>query len=284
MTGQAYGVAEPVSISLDHDRHNDLNLVQEEGLMIEGGIRRSGSQDGAWFRRHELAAGDQVTHRRYAHDDRRLYEVSKRLFDIACALILLILLSPILLAIAIAIKLDSPGPVIFVSPRVGRYGRSFAFFKFRSMYAGVDHLAAHREFVKDYLNGNNQNGTHDGNGNHIYKPTVIRQGVTPVGRWLRRTSLDELPQLFNILKGDMSFVGPRPPLPYELAYYKDWHMRRLDVLPGLTSLAQINGRSSLPFDKGVAYDIQYIEQRSFWLDLQILWHTIPVVLLMRDAG
>lgn len=251
--------------------------------MIEGGIRRS-SQESAWFRRHEFNSEEHVTHLGSAPRAQRLYEVSKRLFDLGLALILLILLSPILLAIAIAIKLDSPGPVIFVSPRAGRFGQPFAFYKFRSMYAGVDHLAAHREFVKDYLNGNNENGTHDGNGNHIYKPTVIRQGVTPVGRWLRRTSLDELPQLFNILKGDMSFVGPRPPMPYELAYYKDWHMHRLDVLPGLTSLAQINGRSSLPFDKGVAFDIEYIERRSFWLDLQILWQTIPVVLLMRDAG
>ncbi len=277
-------MAEPVPVSRDHDRHGDLHLAQGEGLMIEGGIRRSSSQDSAWFRRHDFATEEHAAHRRHAASDRRLYEVSKRLFDLVCALILLVLLSPILLAIAIAIKLDSPGPVIFVSPRAGRYGKSFAFYKFRSMYAGVDHLAAHREFVKDYLNGNNSNGTHDGNGNHIFKPTVIRQGVTPVGRWLRRTSLDELPQLFNILKGDMSFVGPRPPMPYELAYYQDWHMRRLDVLPGLTSLAQINGRSSLPFDKGVSYDIEYIEQRSFWLDLQILWQTIPVVLLMRDAG
>lgn len=284
MTGEFHGLTEPVPFSFDHDHHFSLNLVQEEGLMIEGGIRRNSSQDSAWFRRHEFIAEEHTAHRRYAHSQRRFYEIAKRLFDLVCALILVVLLSPILLALAIAIKLDSPGPVIFVSPRAGRYGKPFSFFKFRSMYAGVDHLAAHREFVKDYLNGNDQNGVHDGNGNHIYKPTVIRQGVTPVGRWLRRTSLDELPQLFNILKGDMSFVGPRPPMPYELAYYKDWHMRRLDVPPGLTSLAQINGRSSLPFDKGVAYDIEYIEQRSFWFDLVILWQTVPVVLLMRDAG
>lgn len=283
MTGDAHGATEPVPFSFDHGRHRGLNLIQEEGFMIEGGIRRN-SQDSAWFQRQEFNSEERTVQQQSSHCDRRFYEMSKRLFDLMLALILLVLLSPILLIIAIAVKLDSPGPAIFVSARIGRHGKSFAFFKFRSMYAGIDHLAAHREFVKDYLNGDNPQGAHDGNGNHIYKPTVIQQGVTPVGRWLRRTSLDELPQLFNILKGDMSFVGPRPPMPYELSFYKDWHMRRLDVTPGLTSLAQINGRSSLPFDRGVAYDIEYIERRSLWLDLQILWQTIPVVLLMRDAG
>ena len=254
--------------------------------MIGGGIRRRGSQRVGWLELLDLTDDEQAAQRRRVQRmmNVQVYLTIKRTFDFIVALLLLILLSPLFLIIALAIKLDSPGPVIFVSPRAGKNGKPFPFFKFRSMYYGVNHLAAHQEFVKQYLNGNNESGASDHRGQHIFKPAVIKQGVTPVGRILRKTSLDELPQLINVLRGEMSLVGPRPPMPYELAYYKEWHMRRLDVTPGLTSLAQINGRSSLPFDRSAGLDIEYLENRTFWLDLRILMATVPVILTMRDAG
>ncbi len=254
--------------------------------MIEGGIRRRGNQRVSWLELLDLTDDEQAVQRRQLQRmmNERVYLIVKRLFDVIVASLLLLALLPLFVVIALAIKLDSSGPVIFVSPRAGKNGRPFPFFKFRSMYNGVNHLAAHQEFVKQYLNGDTVDGAPAHNGRQIYKPAVIKQGVTPVGRFLRKTSLDELPQLFNILRGEMSLVGPRPPMPYELAYYKDWHMRRLDVTPGLTSLAQVNGRSSLPFDKSASLDIEYIENRTFWLDLRILVATIPVILTMRDAG
>ncbi|MCD6291322.1 MAG: sugar transferase [Anaerolineae bacterium] len=212
----------------------------------------------------------------------RGYEIAKRVLDVVLATILLVVLSPLFLIIAVAIKLDSPGPVIHVQRRLGKHGRVFRFYKFRSMTADVDHTLAHREFVRAYINGDGANGT--GNAQRIYKPAVNSQCITRVGRVLRRTSLDELPQLVNVLKGDMSLVGPRATLDYELEQYNDWHRRRLEVLPGITGLAQINGRSRLTFNEIVALDIKYIENRSLALDLWILLRTIPVVLSGRDAG
>ena len=254
--------------------------------MIGGGIRRRGSQRIGWLELLDLTDDEQAAQRRRVQKmmNKRVYLAIKRTFDIVVASLLLILLSPLFLIIALAVKLDSPGPMIFVSPRAGKNGKSFSFFKFRSMYNGVNHLAAHQEFVKQYLNGDTENGASDHNGQHIFKPAIIKQGVTPVGRILRKTSLDELPQLINVLRGEMSLVGPRPPMPYELAYYREWPMPRLDVTPGLTSQAQVNGRSSLPFDRSASLDIEYIENRTFWLDLRILLATVPVILTMRDAG
>lgn len=208
------------------------------------------------------------------------YERIKRLLDILLAATLLLVLAPLLLVIAVAIKLDSPGPVLFVQRRTGRYGKPFSFFKFRSMSYGEDHGKVHREFIRQYANGAAIEGA-EGN---LYKPVSNGRVITRVGKWLRLTSLDELPQLWNILKGDMSFVGPRAWADYELENYKDWHYRRLEVLPGLTGLAQISGRSSLSFDQIIRLDIEYIDNRSLWLDLTIALKTIPVVLLGRNAG
>ncbi len=208
------------------------------------------------------------------------YERIKRSFDFSLAAILLILLSPVLLITALAIKLDSPGPVLFVQRRTGRYGRPFNFFKFRSMTYSDDHVKAHREFVRGYANGSNEGSAENG----VHKPESNGRGITLVGKWLRLSSLDELPQLWNILRGDMSFVGPRAWADYELENYKDWHYRRLDVTPGLTGLAQVNGRSSLSFDHIIRLDIEYIENRSVWLDLRIMLKTVPVVLFGVNAG
>jgi lipopolysaccharide/colanic/teichoic acid biosynthesis glycosyltransferase len=208
------------------------------------------------------------------------YERIKRVIDIVLATILLVLASPVLLVIAIAIKLDSPGPVLFVQRRTGRYGRPFNFFKFRSMSYSQNHAKAHREFVRLYANGSSDGEDFQGLG----KPSSNGRVITRVGKFLRKSSLDELPQLWNILKGDMSFVGPRAWADYELENYKDWHYRRLDALPGLTGLAQVNGRSALSFDNIILLDIEYIDTWSLWLDLKILAKTLPVVLAGNNTG
>ncbi|OQA43139.1 MAG: putative sugar transferase EpsL [Chloroflexi bacterium ADurb.Bin325] len=208
----------------------------------------------------------------------RMYPHLKRAFDFTAAFILLILLIPVFALIALIVRLDSPGPVFFVQRRVGYQGRLFDFYKFRSMTNGQDHSQTHRKFAEAYIKGQGADHLIDEQGRAIYKPAANGQAVTRVGRWLRRTSLDELPQLVNILKGDISFVGPRPVLDYEVALFSDFHRLRLTAMPGLTGWAQINGRSSISFDQIVSYDIEYIASRSLSRDLHILLATIPVVL------
>ncbi len=206
-----------------------------------------------------------------------LYTWAKRCFDIVVSLLLLLALSPLIAAIALLIRLDSPGPAIFKQRRVGKGGREFTLYKFRSMYHNADE-DVHRVFAKRYIKGQ---GETDEQGR--YKPKSDPR-VTWVGHVLRLTSLDELPQLVNVLKGEMSLVGPRPAVHYEVDEYKRWQLQRLAVLPGLTGLAQISGRSSLHFDKIVRLDLAYIEERSFWVDLKIVLLTIPVVLFAKCAG
>ncbi len=218
------------------------------------------------------------------------YLAIKRCFDVILAALGLLVLSPILLIIAIAIKLDSPGPVIYVQKRVrGNQDphdphperNLFAFYKFRSMYVNAD-TNIHRQYMADYIRGNNgkiNNGTHQ---KPIYKMKQDPR-ITRVGRFLRRTSLDELPQLFNVLKGDMSLVGPRPALPYEVEQYPPFGRARLRAQPGLTGLWQVSGRTHLTFDEMVQLDITYTEHCSLWLDLKILLKTIPAVISGNGA-
>jgi lipopolysaccharide/colanic/teichoic acid biosynthesis glycosyltransferase len=210
---------------------------------------------------------------RYAEPSTSLYPLVKRALDTVCSATLLVLLSPLLALFALAICLDSSGPAIFRQTRVGRWGKEFTMFKFRSMYVDSDE-DVHRKFAVEYINGN---GCQSGSGPVVFKPNGDRR-VTRVGKWLRRTSLDELPQLINVLRGEMSLVGPRPAVPYEVDQYATWHLQRLAVPPGLTGLAQISGRSGLTFEKIVRLDLQYIERRSTGLDLLILLRTVPVVL------
>lgn len=193
----------------------------------------------------------------------------KRAMDIVIAITVLTLAAPLMLLIAIAIKLDSPGPVFFRQVRVGKGGKPFVLYKFRSMVDGAERQQA--ALRKAY-----------GRGPLLFK---LRDDprVTRVGRILRRTSLDELPQFFNVLKGEMSVVGPRPPVPEEVAAYEDWHLQRLMVTPGLTGLWQVNGRSDLSFDEMVRLDLYYAEHWSLWLDLKLILRTIPVVLTGRGA-
>lgn len=213
-----------------------------------------------------------------------LYPIAKRCLDVLVAAVVLFLLSPLLAAIAVAIKLDSEGPVLHVQARTGRFGRTFRFYKFRSMTNSPEHTEAHRLFAAAYINGQTVAASHDGNGRVVYKPAANGHRITRVGRWLRRTSLDELPQLINVLKGDMSLVGPRPTMDFETRLYTERHQQRLAVLPGLTGWAQIHGRSGLTFDDIVSYDIDYIRRRSFWFDLKVLAATVPVVLSAEHAG
>lgn len=205
----------------------------------------------------------------------------KVVIDVVGSLLALILCSPLFVLIALAIKISSTGPVFFRQRRVGRYGRCFTFLKFRSMYTDNDDLI-HKTYVSKLIAGQVDNERSNGSGKSIYKLTNDKR-ITRVGKWLRRTSLDELPQLINVLKGEMSLVGPRPAIPYELAMYQTWHRRRvLEVKPGITGLWQVSGRSRVKFDEMVRLDIRYAKSWSLWLDLMILIRTPGAV--MGGAG
>jgi len=216
----------------------------------------------------------------------RLYLVTKRILDVVIASIALVLAAPLMLVVGLAIKLDSPGPILFKQQRVKGLGPDgkpilFTFYKFRSMYHNAD-SSVHQKFMSDFINGNGRLHK-DGNGKAMYKLAADRR-VTRVGRFIRKTSLDELPQLINVIKGDMSLVGPRPAIPYEVEQYKEWHKRRLLVTPGITGLWQVKGRSSVTFDEMVRWDIEYAEDRSLGMDLRILLQTIPAVLSGKGAA
>jgi len=204
----------------------------------------------------------------------------KRSVDIIFSLLVLVLGFPFFLAIALLIKLTSKGPVFFKQERIGERGEVFVIYKFRTMRKGADD-SIHREFTKNFILGKIDKTTLDGQKASVYKITKDPR-ITGIGNFLRKTSLDELPQFINILKGEMTIVGPRPPLPYEYEYYDEWHKLRLKVKPGLTGLWQVSGRSSVPFNEMVMLDLYYIENWSLMLDLKIILRTIPV--MFRGAG
>jgi exopolysaccharide biosynthesis polyprenyl glycosylphosphotransferase len=193
----------------------------------------------------------------------------RRCVDVMISSTLLVVLSPLFAALALLVKVTSPGPILFRQTRCGLHGRPFTFLKFRSMREGAEeekpHLAAYNEM--------------DG---PAFKMTNDPR-VTPVGRWLRRTSLDELPQLWNILRGDMSFVGPRPAVVEEVRQYEPWQRRRLSMPPGLTCLWQVSGRNDLSFEEWMKLDLEYIDNWSLWLDLKIALRTVPAVILGKGA-
>jgi exopolysaccharide biosynthesis polyprenyl glycosylphosphotransferase len=199
----------------------------------------------------------------------RTQAIAKRAFDVALSTVGLLVLAPVFLVIASAIKLTSPGPVFFRQQRVGLQRRPFTLLKFRTMVADAELLLA------GLLTRNEADGP-------LFK---LRHDprITRVGRWLRRYSLDELPQLWNVLCGDMSLVGPRPPLPSEVAHYEDWQLDRLEVRPGLTGLWQVSGRSDLSFDEYVRLDLFYIENWSLAYDLIMVIKTIPMLLKAKGA-
>lgn len=208
--------------------------------------------------------------------------VVKRSIDVLGSILALVLCSPLWGAISLAIKLTSEGPVLFKQERVGRYGRRFTFVKFRSMKCAND-PSIHKDYVRRFIGGNIDTVEHGTNGKAPFKIQDDPR-VTPVGRFLRKTSLDELPQLLNVLKGEMSLVGPRPPIPYELEAYQVWHRQRLlEAKPGITGLWQVRGRSRLKFDDMVRLDLQYSKSWSIWLDLKILFQT-PWAVLSGDGA
>jgi lipopolysaccharide/colanic/teichoic acid biosynthesis glycosyltransferase len=205
----------------------------------------------------------------------------KRVIDVAASLTFLFLFSPFFLVIAVAIKLTSKGPILYKQERVGQYGVRFTFLKFRSMYFQND-PRIHQEYVRRLISGKEE-CKQSGNDGGVYKLTNDPR-ITPVGRFLRKTSLDEFPQFLNVLRGDMSLVGPRPPIPYEVEAYDIWHRRRFfEAKPGITGLWQVKGRSKLKFDEMVRLDLRYVRNWSLGLDLNILLATPRVVLFGKDA-
>ena len=195
---------------------------------------------------------------------------AKRLFDVVASAAFLLLGSPLFALLAILIKLEDGGPVFFAQTRVGKFGRIFKMYKFRSMR--VDAEARLKELLA-------QNQHKDG----ITFKIKDDPRITKIGKWIRKLSLDELPQFYNVLKGDMSLVGPRPPVPREVAMYTLADRRRLAVIPGITCFWQIGGRAEIDFAGQVALDVQYIESQSFWTDVKILFKTVPAVLCSKGA-
>ncbi len=206
--------------------------------------------------------------------------VVKRSVDLLVSALLLLLLAPVMLLIALVIKASSRGPVLFVQQRAGRLGRPFKLYKFRSMYSDADARAEAqaRRAMARVIDGDC--AERDGCGQPLYKPRRDPR-ITPMGRLLRRFSLDELPQLLNVLRGDMSLIGPRPAVPWEVEQYRERHRRRLEAQPGITGLWQVSGRNRLSFEQMVELDIQYIDHWSAGLDIRIFFKTIAAVLLSR---
>lgn len=217
------------------------------------------------------------------------YFLVKRAIDIIVAAFLLVVLLPLLLIIALVVKLDSSGPVLFVQERIGakrlvKHGtvtwvlRPFSFYKFRSMKANAD-ASLHRTYITDFRRGRAKT-------NHGSAPYKLSNDarLTRVGRILRKLSLDELPQLVNVLKGDMSVVGPRPVLPYEVALYDDYHYERFASIPGITGLWQATARSQVSFEEMLRLDVDYVRRWSLWLDLKLMFLTVPAVIFCRGAA
>jgi lipopolysaccharide/colanic/teichoic acid biosynthesis glycosyltransferase len=202
----------------------------------------------------------------------------KRAFDLVLASCLVCLLLPVLVVVWLLVRTTSPGQVLFRQTRIGRYGRPFVMYKFRTMHTGSGD-AIHREYVRKLLT---EDRPPVGGAKGLYKLESDPR-VTRVGRLLRRTSVDELPQLLNVVKGNMSLVGPRPALPYEAELFSTTHRARFLVAPGVTGLWQICGRSKLPMQQGLDLDVEYVRRRSFWLDLRILIKTVPAVFTADGA-
>ncbi len=247
--------------------------------------------------------------------DKRFYLWVKRLIDVVGSLVLIVVFSPLLVLIGICVKLDSPGPALFRQTRTGKnsrrkerrrqrqprlsnstdrrshndrrqsdlYGKPFTFYKFRTMYVDND-SEIHRQFVQRYIKNQTPDQS-DAKSIDALKYKINKDPrVTRVGHILRQTSLDELPQLFNVLKGEMSFVGPRPPISYEVEHYQGWHRERLRVVPGITGLWQVHGRSRVPFDEMVRLDLRYIEEMSLISDLKIMLLTPWAVISGNGAA
>jgi len=262
---------------------------------------RANPATGSLFRMREAPVAKVIAPREYVshriiHWQRGGYYPAKRILDLVLAWAALAILLPLLLIIAVAIKIDSSGGVIFPQQRLGGRreredgewvweAKPFTLYKFRTMKTDAD-IVLHRRYITAYLTGDElqlsllRPGRRDGDS---YRPSTDPR-VTRVGAVLRKLSLDELPQLWNVVRGQMSLVGPRPPLAYELEMYEERHLGRLSSLPGMTGWAQVRGRCSIGFEETVRLDLEYIARRSIWFDLKILLLTVPVVLSRKGAG
>jgi exopolysaccharide biosynthesis polyprenyl glycosylphosphotransferase len=207
---------------------------------------------------------DTVDHRLICNNVTSIYKITKRLLDIGSTMFGIILLSPVFIVTAIAIKFDSKGSVFFAQERLGQKGKYFKMYKFRSMVVDAEQL------LKQLESQNEVSG-------HMFKMKNDPR-ITKIGKLIRKTSIDELPQLFNVLKGDMSLVGPRPPLPREVSEYDKWQDLRLSVRPGITGLWQVSGRNDIGFEEMVSLDLKYIRERSLSYDIKIILKTVPVLL------
>lgn len=203
-------------------------------------------------------------------DNKRSNILAKRIFDVVVSATALLVLSPIFMILALLIRFDSKGSIFFSQNRIGKQGKEFRFWKFRSMYVDAEQRKA-------ILMKNNEM-----QGGVLFKMKNDPR-ITRVGRFIRKYSMDELPQLWNVFIGDMSLVGPRPPLPNEVAQYTPYQRMRLEVTPGITCIWQVSGRSDIPFQEQVKMDLQYIENQSFWYDIELLFKTVPAVLKARGA-
>jgi exopolysaccharide biosynthesis polyprenyl glycosylphosphotransferase len=213
---------------------------------------------------------------------RQIAGALKRAIDMLGSILALILLAPVFLTIALAVKMSSKGPVFFRQRRIGQNGRPFVFYKFRSMFVGND-ASVHKEYVKKLIAGKAERNGSNNNGHGVFKLTSDSR-ITRIGAFLRRTSLDELPQFYNVLKGEMSLVGPRPPVPYEVENYDLWHRRRvLEAKPGITGLWQVSGRSRVTFDEMVRLDLRYARSWSPWMDIKILIRT-PLAVVSGEGA
>jgi lipopolysaccharide/colanic/teichoic acid biosynthesis glycosyltransferase len=229
---------------------------------------------------HGLTSSQAVTR---VDAESRWSSALRRSFDIAFASAAILLLSPLLIAVVLAVRLDSRGPALFRQRRVGFQQREFTLFKFRSMRLDAD-PRGHQEYVTALINGSEEGEqAPDGGRKDLYKLAVDSR-ITPVGRWIRKWSLDELPQLFNVVLGHMTLVGPRPAIPYEVAEYPAWYLERFSVKPGLTGYWQVSGRSERTYEEMVRLDIEYAERRSLALDLSILLKTPWIVLSRKGAA
>ena len=205
---------------------------------------------------------------------KKTYETIKRFLDVLVCLLTLPVVLPVLTVCAIGIRIDDPhGPILLLQDRIGKGGRSFKMLKFRTIKTDLD-ITQNHKYMQAYIIGDIGK---DSDGTQIFKP-VPNQKIFRVGRLLRKTSLDELPQIFNVLKGEMSIVGPRPNVPWEVEVYQPWHHERMEVVPGIVGLAQVRGRSSIMFNSLARYDIAYIEKRGLILDLKILWWSLLTIL------
>ncbi len=203
----------------------------------------------------------------------------KRIIDVAGSTVIIIVISPLFFFVSLLIKIVSPGPVLFKQKRVGYMGKTFTLLKFRTMEVNID-ATDHQQHVIKLIKGAAQGGEHS------EKPMIKLDDhphIIPFGKIIRKTCIDEMPQLINVLRGEMSLIGPRPPIPYEVEEYEHWHKRRLDVLPGLTGLWQVSGKNRLTFKEMVSLDIQYSKQLSFWLDIKIILKTpFAIVSQIKD--